>query len=203
VSAPESVSAPELGAMHAELAGIRLEACSADIVEVSARCGRAADLAALAREMGSPLPAFGRAAIAGGRLALCVRPERWLLLEARAPAGTTAALWQAACAGYGVAVDLSSGLAALHLAGAAARAMLARTCRLDLDPCVFAQGVAAATIMAQVPATLASLPSGLLLLTPSTTARHLREWLAAAGKAFGLSSEPDLTLAELLGRDCR
>ncbi|HEY0766386.1 MAG TPA: sarcosine oxidase subunit gamma family protein [Steroidobacteraceae bacterium] len=179
--------------------GIQLGFCAADIVEIAALHGRARELENIARGRGPNLPAFGRVADASGKLALCVRPERWLLLSPPASPGVTAALWQSACAGVGVAVDLSSGLAALHLAGPQVCEVLARACRLDLDPQVFPAGSAAATIMVQVSVVLAALPSGLLLLTPSSTARHFREWLAATAKPFGLTPRSDVTVAVLSG----
>ena len=39
--------------------------------------------------------------------------------------------------------------------------------------------------------------SGLVLLTPASTARHVREWLTATGRPFGLTAGPDVTVAEL------
>jgi len=188
VSGPESVSA-----------GVRLASCVADVVEIAAFHGRARELERIAGARGLELPAPGRLALASGQLALCVRPARWLLLAPPASPGTTAAHWQAACARMGAAVDLSSGLAAWHLAGPQVREVLSRACRLDLDPEVFPAGRAAATIMAQVAVILAVLPSGLLLLTPATTARHLREWLASTAKPFGLVSRTDVTVGALSG----
>jgi heterotetrameric sarcosine oxidase gamma subunit len=182
-----------------EAPGIRLASCAADIVEIAALHGRARELESIAGARGLDLPAPGRVAVASDQLALCVRPERWLLLAPAASAGATAALWQAACARVGAAVDLSSGLAAWHLAGPQVREVLSRACRLDLDPQVFPAGSAAATIMAQVAVILAVLPSGLLLLTPATTARHLREWLASTAKPFGLVPRADVTVAVVCG----
>jgi len=60
-------------------------------------------------------------------------------------------------------------------------------------------GAVAATIMAQVSVIFAALPSGLLLLTPSTTARHFREWLASTAKPFGFMPQSDFTVAALSG----
>jgi len=71
----------------------------------------------IAGARGVHLPAPGRVAVASDQLALCVRPARWLVLAPAGSAGATAALWQATCARVGAAVDLSSGLAAWHLAG--------------------------------------------------------------------------------------
>lgn len=182
-----------------EAPGIRLASCAADIVEIAALHGRARELESIARGRGLDLPAPGRVAVASDQLALCVRPARWLLLAPPASPGATAALWQAACARVGAAVDLSSGLAAWHLAGPRVREVLSRACRLDLDPDVFPAGSAAATIMAQVAVILAVLPSGLLLLTPTTTARHWREWLASTAKPFGLVPRADVTVAVVSG----
>jgi sarcosine oxidase subunit gamma len=130
---------------------------------------------------------------------LAVRPDRWLLVLAPAAPGASAARWQALLGTSGAVVELSAGLATFFLAGAPAREVLRRGCRLDLDPEVFAQGSAAATHMAQVAVTLAALPGGLLLVTPASTARHLREWLMQVGRAFGIAAVSDVTVAALSG----
>jgi len=185
------VSAPEL----------MIGRCALDIVELGAYRGRAHELAAMAREQGVTLPEFGRIAAQLSRVSLCVRPQRWLLLTPRAAPGAAAADWQRHCAGAGAAVDLSSGLAALYLQGRAVRDVLARGCRLDLDPGVFTAGQAAATIVAQVSIILAALGPGYLLLTPATTALHLNEWLESAARAFGPPAHTQPSLADLIGRE--
>ncbi len=162
--------------------GIRLASCAADIVEIAAFHGRAPELESFAVGRGIRLPALAGVAAATDQLALCVRPARWLLLSPPASPG-----------------DLSSGLAALHLSGPRVRELLSRGCRLDLDPQVFPAGRAAATIIVQVSVILAVLASGLLLLTPSSTARHLREWLALTARPFGLVPGADVTVAALSG----
>jgi sarcosine oxidase subunit gamma len=176
---------------------VTLAACAADVIELAALRGRASELGALAGEGGARLAALGRSEQSHSQLTLGVRPERWLLLgpPGSLPIGT----WQERCAGPGTAVDLSSALAAFHLAGPAAREVLARGCRLDLDPEAFPSGYAAATMMAQVSTVLAALPSGLLLLTPSSTARHFRDWLASSAKPFGLAEGRDVSLEDLCG----
>ena len=147
-----------------------------DIIELAALRGRAQEVAAVAERRGLTLPTMGRLAAAGDQMALCVRPQRWLLLSPR-QSGAVAADWHAACEGVGVAVDLSSSLAAFTLSDPPTCAAFARGCRLDLDSQVFPAGHAAATIVAQVSVILARTADGLLLLTPATTARHFREWL--------------------------
>ena len=88
---------------------------------------------------------------------------------------------------------------AFFLEGPAVRELLARACRLDLDAGAFPVGRAAATIMVQVPAILARLTPGMLLLTPATTAQHLREWLVETSRPFGLALIPDAPVSELCG----
>jgi sarcosine oxidase gamma subunit len=85
--------------------------------------------------------------------------------------------WARLCEGVGVAIDLSSALTPLQIQDGATYGRLEGGCRLDLDPNVFQEGHAVATIIAQVQVILARLPEGLLVLTPSTTAQHFREWL--------------------------
>ena len=193
MSAPDSTLASQVPSV------LTLAAGSADIVELAALRERGQVVRALAARRGMVLPLPGRVITAAGTLVLCVRPERWLLLTPPRSPGTAAAAWQAASGGCGVAVDLSSAFAMLQLAGAEARPLLARGCRIDLDPHVFPAGHAAATIIAQVAVMLAAVPGGMLLLTPASTARHLREWLAAAARPFALTPHADVSVATLCG----
>ena len=178
---------------------LALAAVPADILEVAAFGGAAPELLRRGAQARWALPPLGRVSAAPSGLALAVRPERWLMVLAPALPGTSAARWQQLLDTSGAVVELSAGLAAFFLAGAPAREVLRRGCRLDLDPEVFAQGCAAATQMAQVAVTLAALPGGLLLLTPASTARHLREWLMQAGRAFGIAAVSDVTVAAVSG----
>ena len=187
------MSAPE------PAAGVVVRGCSADLIEIAALRAGAAMLAARAAQRGLPLPAPRTVVCSPVGVALCVRPQRWLLLQPSAAPGSRLAEWREACRGAGAAVELSSGLNVLHLAGGALHEVLSRGCRLDLDARVFPAGTAAATLMAQVAVTLARLRGGMLLVTPSTTARHLREWLAAAARGFGMAERADVTVAALCG----
>ena len=193
-----SVSGPELP-QHVSLnEGVRLQTSRGVIVELAAHRGRAAELTANAAGHGCTLPSLGHASISGEQLALGVRPERWLVLKPHDARATSCTQWEAMCGQAGTAVDLSSGLAVLQLCGPEARSVLARSCRLDLDPKYFPAGRAAATIVAQVSTLIVALPRGLLLLTPSTTARHFCEWLLATGRPFGIGSPCEATLTEVL-----
>ena len=179
------MSAPETAPVPGKLPGLRLESSASDIVEIAALRGRAADLARIALGRGVQLPALGRAVIVTEHLALCVRPERWLILTPPASGAASANGWRAACAGVGAAVDLSSGLRVLELSGHAVREVLVRSCRIDLDAAAFPPGAACATIMAQVPVILVALPSGMLLLSAASTAQHVHEWLHSTAQPFG------------------
>lgn len=182
-----------------EAPGVELARCAADVVELAAFAGRGAALEELAATCGVRLAGLGRIAPAADALTLSVRPARWLLICPPAAPGSAAERWQEALSGCGAAVDLSSGLAAFAVRGPAAREMLARACRLDLHADAFPPGKAAATIMVQVPVTLAALESRMLLLTPATTARHLHEWLATASRPFGLRMAAEVSVNELCG----
>lgn len=177
--------------------GIALASCPADIIELGAFRERSPDLERLAAGRGLTLPGPGGVVVRPGRLALSVRPGRWLLLAPPAAPGESAELWQEASRGHGAVIDLSSALVEFLLSGPAVPEVLARACRLDLDPNAFPAGRAAATIMVQVPVILARLTAGMLLLTPATTAQHLREWLVETSQPFGLVLGPDATVSHL------
>jgi heterotetrameric sarcosine oxidase gamma subunit len=193
------VSAHKEPARAIDSVGARLGRVPVDIVELAALAAHGADADALQSRLGFNLPTHGHSVRTPDSLVLSVRPRRWLVLGAPADAGASVARWQQACADGGTATDLSSGLAALLLTGPAARDVLARGCRLDLDPLLFGAGQAAATIIAQVSVTLCALPRGMLLLTPSSTARHMDEWLAASAMPFGLERLPARSYSSLVG----
>ena len=181
----------------AQSRGVWLADLSCDVVELAAYAANAAD--ARRRVAGIELPPFGQVSLDAEHLVLSVRPGRWLVLSLAASAGASAAAWAAACAEQAAVVDLSSALSAFVLAGPRLREMLSRGCRLDLDPREFRGGQAAATIMAQVAVILAQLPECLLLLTPSSTARHLREWLVMSSQPFGLASVAGVSFTDVCG----
>jgi len=193
------VSAPEAASMPGQTFGLQLETSASDIVEIAALRDRASDVAVIALGRGVQLPEFGRAVVAADHLALCVRPQRWLVLAPPAAAGASAAGWQAACSGVAAVLDLSSALSALEFSGPEARAVLARSCRIDLDPQAFPAGSACATIIAQVSVIVVALASGLLLLTPATTARHFHEWLVAASRHLGFEPPSQPNVAAVSG----
>ncbi len=189
------MSAPEAGGEAR--GGVVCATLDVDIIELAALRERTQVLKALAARRGLPFPACGWIASARDILVLSVRPERWLLLSAPARAGEALASWREACLGFAAVIELSSALTVLHLTGPAVPEVLARACRLDLHPAAFVPGSAAASSMAQVPVMLARLAAGWLLLTPSSTARHFREWLAATAGPFGFLQAAGVTVASL------
>jgi sarcosine oxidase subunit gamma len=185
--------------MRGAAVGVTCAALAADIIELAPLRDRTHVLRALGARRGLSFPEFGRIATTRETVVLCTRPERWLVLTTPAPPGAALSHWREACAGCAAPVELSSAITMLYLAGPAMREVLARSCRLDLHPDAFTEGSAAATHMAQVPVTLAALRSGWLLLTPSTTARHFRDWLTSTAGPFGLAAATGATVATLSG----
>src|SRR5207253_3380737 len=101
------VSAREALGAASEAPGVELAACAVEIVELAAFRARARELSGISRGLGLELAAPGRAAAGSGRLSVCVRPGRWLLLLPPDSPGAQAALWQRACAGVAAALDHS------------------------------------------------------------------------------------------------
>lgn len=193
--------ASEVQSAGGEVVGVQVGGCAADVIELVAYRGQGGTLAALAAERAVPLPALGQVGRAAAGLVLAVRPERWLLLSAPAEPGSLLRSWQQACSGRAAVIDQSAALCAFHVTGEAAREMLKRGCRLDLDPRGgFPCATAACTVMAQVPVILAALADGMLLLVPTSTARHFREWLFATARPFGIRSLANASVALLLGK---
>ena len=188
MSAPESYRPVPASREAGAAAGVSLASVRVDLIELAALRGRAGELAEVTAARGIVLPRFGRVAAADEGLILSVRPERWWLLSQPGVAGARAAAWQARCAGCAAGIDLSAAWEVLHLGGTASREALRRGCRLDLHPDRFSSGHAAASVVAQVPVVIVALRTSLLLITPATTARHFREWIAAAAQPFGFQA---------------
>jgi sarcosine oxidase subunit gamma len=193
------VSAPEAALSEVPATGVQISDYRTDVIEIAAFRGRVRELEGIAAARGLSLPGFGRVVSTGRWLTLSVRPERWLVLQAATVAGSRAAQWHTACSGLGAAIDQSSALSVLHLAGSSARELLARSCRVDMHETVLPTGRVIATTMAQVAVIIAAIPSGLLVLTPATTARHFREWLLASARLCGLLPQSTRAMVEMFG----
>ena len=165
------------------------EPVTADLFEVTARRGRAKDLANIARVRGLDLPSVGRASFSTTHVVLSVRPDRWLVVAPAKEPGETASQWKRAFGPLASVVDQSSGHAIFDLTGSTVRDVLSRSCRIDLHASIFFIGRSAATVMAQVQTIIVRHPAGFLVLTPSSTGRHFREWfLHVAASIAPLSS---------------
>ena len=193
------MSVPDASTVPDAPAGLSCASLPADIIELAALRDRTHVLRALGARRGLVFPEFGRIGTVRETMMLCTRPERWLVLTAPGAPGAALSHWREVCTECAAPVDLSSAFTALYLAGPAVREVLARGCRLDLHGDAFPRGSAASTHMAQVAVTLAALPAGWLLLTPSSTARHLRERLAVSAGPFGLASRSGVSVATLSG----
>ena len=174
------------GALDAE--PVRIAVLARDVVQVSARRGRLDDLAAgLRAGLGLVLPAPGRVAYAAGTAALWLQPNAWMLCAPSAGEGNLARAAKTAAGDAGSVVDQTHGRTVFALAGARARDVLARICRLDLHPRVFAPAQVAATRLADMPGLihqLDALPSYELVVF-STYAVHFAGALTHAAEGVG------------------
>lgn len=160
-----------------------------EFVQVAARRRRGEAVAAVAREalgLELPGPGPGRAAAGAACTAFWTQPNTWLLSATRRGEGALFAAL-APLAAHAALVDQSHGLVAVTVAGAAARATLAKGCRLDLHARVFGPGQVAATEIAHSHVLLHqadAVPSFELILEASLAA-DLWGWLTASAAGFG------------------
>lgn len=167
------------------VAGVTLMELHTGLVEIAARRGQEMALdAELRRQVGLGLPAPGRAFEAGDAATLWIAPATALIL---APSTRLDPLFGAITPAVAAVLDQSSGFAVLRMSGPMASAALAKGCRLDLDPRVFASGSVARSLIAQVPAILHR-PAGDVgfdVIVPATFARSFAEFLCNAAAEFG------------------
>lgn len=130
----------------------------------------------------------------GGRRALWLGPDEWLLLCPLAEVGEASAALAAALAGHHHAlVDLTDNYASLSLAGRPAADVLAKGCPLDLDR--FAVGRVAQSLIGKVDAIIERRPDspggGLVfeITVRRSFAHYTWEWLADGAREFGLAVE--------------
>ncbi len=159
-----------------------------DFVQISARKGRQADLAAaLKTRLGLDLPPPGGSSAAAGYVALWTQPSSWLL---RAPLHEAAGLTKAMAAEFAdliAVVDQSHGRCVLRLSGRHARDVLARCCRLDLHPRVFGVGASAVTLVGHVACVVHKIDATPTydVIVGSTFSVWLLDQLVAAADGFG------------------
>ena len=142
-----------------------------------ARLALRGDPAALGAAFGLALPTQPcRAAEAGGRTALWLGPDEWLLL---APPGT---LDVAPVAG-GAVVDVSHRQIGLQLEGPGAADALSAGCPLDLHPSAFPPGMCTRTVFGK---------AEIVLWRQGADRFHIEVWRSFAGYVTGLLEQAGL-----------
>ena len=114
----------------------------------------------------------------GGRRAIWLSPDEWLVIAADGEERSLVALLEEAISGEGSVVDLSANRTGLELAGPAARTVLATCCSLDFHPRAFGPGQCAQTLIDKAGVLVEQRGDDryLLLVRPSFAA-YVAEWL--------------------------
>jgi len=173
--------------------GVTLQELEASIVEIVTRRRRAVAVAAAFQAVfGAAPPSPGRAAQAGVATLVAIAPDDWLVLGAPAAPGEMVTRLAASFAGDALVADQSAGYAVLRIGGGAARATLAKGCRVDLHPREFGPLRVARTLIAQVPTILFQVDAAprFDLLVPSTLARSFVHFLLESAAEFGCEVIP-------------
>ena len=141
--------------------------------------GRPATLDAVETLLGFALPRQAcRANGAGGRHALWLGPDEWLVLAPTDNAEVlTAALDAAMAHAPHALVDVSARQIGLTLSGAAAAEVLAAGCPLDLDAEVFPVGMCTRTVLAK---------AEIVLWRTEATIFHLEVWRSFSAYVRGI-----------------
>ena len=157
------------------------------IAQVMGRKGQNSALrAALSGALGLDLPPAGESSVKDATTAVWIAPETWLVLREASPRELAHEL-MAACGDNASIADQSSGKSVVRLAGARARDVLAKGCRIDLHPRVFGPGKSAVTPIAHIHAVLMQVDAtpAFDLIVPSTLGRDFVEWLRMSAAEFG------------------
>lgn len=169
-------------------AGVTVQELHSGLVEIVARRGQESSLdAALRQFLGLGLPAQGRAVETAGAAVLWMGPGAALVL---APPTRLQPLFDGIASSVAAVIDQSGGFVVLCIAGPMAAAALCKSCRLDLDARVFADGSVARTLIAQTAVTLHRTGDGFDLIVPATLARSFAEFLCSAAAEFGCEILP-------------
>ncbi|MCC7049737.1 MAG: sarcosine oxidase subunit gamma [Alphaproteobacteria bacterium] len=172
---------------------VTLRAYRRSVVQLQARRGRAADLAAAIRQgFGLALPAAGRSESSPTLTAIWIQPDAWLLTAPYLIEGDLARGVRAAVGNAGAVVDQTHGKSVLRLSGSMARAVLETGCRIDLHPRAFAPGQATAAPVGHIDCVLRLLDGtpSYELIVASTLAEAFVDWLLHAAAAYGCEVLP-------------
>jgi sarcosine oxidase subunit gamma len=128
--------------------------------------------------LGLELPEANRVSESGGRRAIWLGPDEWLVVAADGEERSLVALLEEAIAGEGSVVDLSANRTGLELSGPEARTVLATCCSLDFHPRAFGPGQCAQTLIHKAGVLIEQRSDDryLLLVRPSFAA-YVAEWL--------------------------
>jgi sarcosine oxidase, subunit gamma len=118
----------------------------------------------------------------GGREALWLGPDGWLVVGAPGSAAAiTAELGRALAGEHHSVVDTSANRTVVELAGDGRLDLLAQGCALDLHPRAWRPGRCAQTLLARVPVLLQEREQATRVFVRASFAAHLAGWLHAAG----------------------
>ena len=139
-----------------------------------------AELAELADAVGVALPVRSNTVARGdgGRRALWLGPDEWLLVDE--PGGgdiLVAGVEEAGGVHWATAVDLSANRVVLELSGPRVRDLLAAGCALDLHPRAFGPDRCAQTMLARAQVILERDGDAFRLFVRPSFARYLAGWL--------------------------
>ena len=168
------------GVIVTELVGLGLAA-------VEARKGRATDLIAqVEARYGLSPPKVLRRVAAGSVAFLGVGPNRWLAVSENV-AGFADDL-VAALDGVASVIAQTDGLAVLRISGSRVRDTFAKGLPIDLDPCAFAVGDVASSILAHIGVTISRADETAYdVAVPRSFAGDFSHWLAESAAEFGLA----------------
>jgi sarcosine oxidase subunit gamma len=114
----------------------------------------------------------------GGREALWLGPDQWLVVAAPGSAGALVEELERAYEGrHRSVVDVSANRAVLELAAADRFDLLTQGCGLDLHPRSWRDGHCAQTLLARVPVLLQERERATRLFVRASLAGHLVDWL--------------------------
>ncbi len=129
--------------------------------------------------------AINRCTVAGGRLAVRLGPDEWLLCAPPAEAESLASALAADLVGTAHAlVDVSHRYAALAIEGAHAAEVLAAGCPLDLHPAAFGMGQATRTLFGKAEIVLWRLDGAWRLECARSFAPYVWGFLGEAAREF-------------------
>lgn len=139
---------------------------------------------AVRKSLGFPLPREpNTASSAGGRSALWLGPDEWLVVGGEGEEALLERVLRSALGGtFGSVVDVSANRTVIELAGSAARDVLAHGCPVDLHPRRFGPGRCAQTLLAKAQVIVHQVNDTptFQLYVRTSFAWYLAEWLLDA-----------------------